>query len=72
METIVLPDGVQTIGADAFFGCGALTSVEIPASVDTIGDRAFRFCAPELTLRVAAGSFVEEYARENGIRFETR
>ncbi|MBR4976056.1 MAG: leucine-rich repeat domain-containing protein, partial [Thermoguttaceae bacterium] len=72
LKTVVLPDGVQTIGGDAFVGCGALTSVEIPASVETIGDRAFRFCAPELTLRGAAGSFAEEYAAENGIRFEVR
>jgi hypothetical protein len=35
---------VTTIGAAAFRGCSALTSVTIPASVTSIGDQAFAGC----------------------------
>jgi hypothetical protein len=48
-----------------------LTSAEIPASVEAIGRRSFPKNA-DFVVRGAAGSYAEEYARENGIRFETR
>ena len=35
---------VTSIGADAFFGCGGLTSVAIPDSVTSIGEYAFAWC----------------------------
>ena len=39
-----IPDGVTTIGDNAFFSCDFLTSVTIPDSVTTIGARAFYLC----------------------------
>lgn len=39
-ERIVLPEGLKTIGAEAFMNCGA-TAIEIPESVTSIGDYAF-------------------------------
>ena len=44
IETLVLSNGVTTIGDRAFSFCSCLTSVEIPNSVESIGDRAFRYC----------------------------
>ena len=38
-----IPDGVTSIGYEAFIGCG-LTSVTIPNSVTNIGDNAFWAC----------------------------
>ena len=39
-----IPDGVTSIGNDAFSDCIALTSVTIPESVTNIGDNAFSLC----------------------------
>ena len=42
LTSLVIPEGTDTIKADAFAGCSSLMSVSIPASVRHIGDNAFR------------------------------
>jgi hypothetical protein len=44
IETVVIPDGVTTIGDNAFDRCGNLTEITIPESVTSIGGRAFHYC----------------------------
>ena len=39
-----IPDGVQTIAPQAFYGCNALERVILPPSVTTLGDGPFLFC----------------------------
>ncbi|MBR2084539.1 MAG: leucine-rich repeat domain-containing protein [Muribaculaceae bacterium] len=41
----VIPDGVTSIGDDAFSGCSGLTSIIIPVVVTSIGDDAFSGCS---------------------------
>ena len=41
---VVIPDGVTSIGDDAFFLCKGLTSIEIPEGTDRIGKGAFSLC----------------------------
>ena len=41
INSIVINEGVTSIGAGAFWGCNALTSVSIPGSVQRIGFAAF-------------------------------
>ena len=36
IEEIVIPEGVQTIGLEAFIGCNRLTSITLPNSVTEI------------------------------------
>ncbi len=40
----VVPDGVETIGDEAFYRCASLTSVALPNGLQTIGDWAFYNC----------------------------
>ena len=69
LTSVAFRDGLTTIGDEAFSRCDSLSSVKIPASVEEIGRRSFPRNA-DLVIRGAAGSYAEEYARENGIRFE--
>ena len=44
VKTVVIQNGVTSIGSEAFYGCGSLTSVIILGSVTSIGDYAFAHC----------------------------
>ena len=44
IETVVIDDGVTSIGAFAFYECTGLTSISIPDSVTSIGQGAFYGC----------------------------
>jgi len=50
-----VPDGVTTIGPDAFFLCVNLNSVTMPASVTTLDDQAFGDCSGLTTITLGAG-----------------
>ena len=69
LKELIVPDGMTKIGMDAFSGCADLRAVTLPASLEEIGDRAFEY-SRELLVRAPAGSWAEQYARENGYRFE--
>jgi len=43
-ETVVIPEGITTIPARAFYNCTALTEVTIPEGIVSIGDYAFYNC----------------------------
>ena len=44
IETVVISDGVTSIGENAFFECTSLKNVTIPSSVRTINEGAFFYC----------------------------
>ena len=44
LQSITLPEGLQTINGDAFAGCTALQSVALPSTLQTIGGYAFEHC----------------------------
>ena len=43
-KNTIIPNGITSIGREAFFYCAGLTSISIPDSVKSICDRAFESC----------------------------
>ena len=50
IKSVVIDEGVLSIGIRAFFACSSLTSVTIPASVTSIATRAFYNCSTLTTV----------------------
>lgn len=44
IENMDIPEGVTTIGKEAFYSCDSLTEVMIPEGVTSIGESAFKDC----------------------------
>lgn len=55
VTSVVISEGVSTVGSGAFRGCSALESIVIAKSVTSIGSSAFRYC-DSLTAVYYAGS----------------
>ena len=55
IKTVILEDGVISIGNDAFLGCTGITSVMIPDSVTSIGSLAFYNCRNLTSIAIPDG-----------------
>ncbi len=47
LETVTLPDGLETIGNYAFSLCSSLKTIHFPSGLTSIGEYAFRCCGLE-------------------------
>ena len=72
MERVRIEPGVAQLGPSCFSKCAALKRVEIPASVAQIGGGAFFGCSKELKLYGAEGVPAQQYARLNGLAFDSQ
>ncbi len=70
LESIRLPEGVESIGKYAFFCCYALRSVSLPATLKSIGDNAFDSChvLTEIDLPEGLESIGKYAFRESALR----
>lgn len=68
LHSISFHEGLTSIAYGAFTWCKMLTSVTIPKSVSFIDKFAFSFSNPQIC--APAGSYAEQYAKENGMRFK--
>ena len=68
IESVVVPSGITTIESRAFYRCESLLQITIPKSVVHIGASAYTGCK-NLTIHTPAGSYAEQYAKENNIPF---
>lgn len=55
LESITIPEGVQTIGRNAFLACNNLKSLVIPESVKVIGEAAFALSYQLESISLPAG-----------------
>ena len=68
LSSVTIAEGVTGIGREAFCWCENLMTVTLPSSVIKIEYHAFSRC-PKLTIHAPAGSYAEQYAKENNIPF---
>ncbi len=55
LQSIILPDNLDTVGYGMLKNCEGLTSLEIPSGVTSIGDDAFWYCSGLTSLEIPSG-----------------
>ncbi len=69
VKSVIVSDGIETIGWFAFNGCVSLRSVTLPSSVRSIGYSAFGSAGSGLTVYCHSDSFALSYAKSYGLSY---
>lgn len=69
INSVIISEGITSIGWFAFNGCTELTSVIVPASVSSIGYSAFGIAGAPLTVYCHSGSYALSYAKSFGLTY---
>lgn len=70
LKKVELQENLFEIGEHAFFGCSSLDFLIIPDSVKQIGLDAFTNTDNQFIIQCSFGSYAEEYARKNRIKYQ--
>ena len=62
LTEVTIPNGIQTIAGDTFWGCTALKSVHFPPALRRIETNAFHGCTALLSVEVPAGTVIADGA----------
>lgn len=69
LTSVIISDGIVSVGWFAFNGCNRLTSVTVPNSVTEIGYYAFGHTGSSVTVYCHSGSFAQSYAQSFGLSY---
>lgn len=67
---IVIPKNVAALGSRVFMNCQRMQSITFENANTILDNDCFVGCHENLVIKSNPGGSVEEYAKENGIRFE--
>ena len=67
LTSITLPKFLASIGDEAFSYCSSLTIIALPESLTFLGKDTFKDCT--LTLAIPRDSWLEQWCKENGLRY---
>lgn len=70
LKELELPKSLKSIGENAFEGCTSLQKVTVYPKLTSLKNTSFRKCSA-LTIRGYEGSYIQEYATEKKIPFES-
>ena len=70
LKELELPKSLKSIGENAFEGCTSLQKVTAYPKLTSLKNTSFRKCSA-LTIRGYEGSYIQEYATEKKISFES-
>lgn len=70
LKKVELHEKLDAIGKRAFFGCSSLDFLIIPDSVEQIGQDAFSNTDNQFIIQCSFGSYAEEYARKNKLKYQ--
>lgn len=68
IKSVIIEDGVKSIGSDTFSYCSSIEEILIPDSVTSIDDSAFNGC-DNMTIKCYGNSTAKKFAQDNGISF---
>ncbi|MBQ9010813.1 MAG: leucine-rich repeat domain-containing protein [Clostridia bacterium] len=71
LTRVRIEPGVAMLGPSCFQKCQKLVRVDIPVSVESFGGGVFFGCSRQLKLYGAAGAPAEQYAKMNGIAYDS-
>ena len=71
LERVRIEPGVQTLGPSCFSKCTGLSRVDVPASLASFGGGVFFGCGKQLCLYGAEGTAAQQYAKLNGVAFDS-